>query len=984
MKFYPFYLFITLLAPLCSIAQETFPVNGAPDHREHYYFLEGATIHVNPDETIENGSMIIRDGKIIAIGRDLEQPEGSISKKLNGLHLYPSFIDLSTTYGIPEAREQGSRPNQQVFTSGKPGAFSWNESLIPEYEASSEFHHDQKEATQYRRIGFGTVLTHRKNGILQGSGLLTTLQDKSPHTTILNDRASSHMSFSRAKSFQSTPTSQTGIIALIRQFYLNAEWYQLSGKNEMTNLSLESWPRLKNLPQFFEVTDKLEVLRAARIALEYNKLFIIRTGGDEYQRAKEIAETRMPLIVPVNFPKPYDVEDPLDADIVSLEQMKHWEWAPKNLAVLAEHDIPFVITSDLLEDKKQFLDHVRKAIHYGLDEDEALRALTIRPAQWIRESDRLGQLKKDYLANFLITDKPIFDKEAHILENWVQGIPDIIQQPKSDLADQQFKVSLGDVSYDLSVDHKGQKVTLTAPDSSTLQGSISEELDRITLLVKDENGRYLQMLGQIQPNGDIRGHYLDVTGKPVPFAASRQEKQTEPKKEKTDTVLVQSELTYPFSAYGRTSIPDQKTIVIQNATVWTNTDLGIRSNTDVLIRDGQIAKVGEVSIPANAEIIDGTDMHLTPGIIDEHSHIAISKGINEASLSSSAAVRMGDVLNSEDINIYRQLAGGVTTSQVLHGSANSIGGQSVLIKLRWGVPPEDLKFKGADPFIKFALGENVKQSNWGPDNTVRFPQTRMGVEQVYEDYFTRAREYGERKEKGIPYRKDLEMETLLEILHGERFITCHSYVQSEINMLMHLAERYDFKVNTFTHILEGYKVADKMKQHGVAGSTFSDWWAYKYEVIDAIPYNAVIMHDVGVLTSLNSDDAEMARRLNAEAGKTIKYGGLSEEEALKLVTLNPAKMLHIDDRVGKIERGMDADVVLWNDHPLSIYASAQKTIIDGRIYFDREESKEREAQIAQERNRLIQAMIRVKKGGSPTQKAELKPEKEYHCDTMED
>src|SRR5690606_12749203 len=360
------------------------------------------------------------------------------------------------------------------------------------------------------------------------------------------------------------------------------------------------------------------------------------------------------------------------------------------------------------------------------------------------------------------------------------------------------------------------------------------------------------------------------------------------------------------------------------------------------------------------------------------------KGINEASVSSSAAVRMGDVLNSEDINIYRQLAGGVTTSQVLHGSANSIGGQSVLIKLRWGVPPEDLKFKGADPFIKFALGENVKQSNWGPDNTVRFPQTRMGVEQVYEDYFTRAREYGERKEKGIPYRKDLEMETLLEILHGERFITCHSYVQSEINMLMHLAERYDFKVNTFTHILEGYKVADKMKQHSVAGSTFSDWWAYKYEVIDAIPYNAVIMHDVGVLTSLNSDDAEMARRLNAEAGKTVKYGGLSEEDALKLVTLNPAQMLHIDDRVGKIERGMDADVVLWNDHPLSIYASAQKTIIDGRIYIDRGENEEREAQIAQERNRLVQAMIRVKKGGSPTQKAEREPEKEYHCDTMED
>lgn len=986
MKFNQFILLILILIlfPLFPQAQETFPVNGAHDEREHYYFLTAAIIHVNPDETVENASMIIRDGKIIAIGQDLEQPEGSILRELNGRHIFPSFIDLSTTYGIPEAKTKGPRPNNQEFYSGKKGAFSWNESLIPEYEASTEFHHDEKAADEYRRMGFGTVLTHRDNGIIQGSGLLTTLLDDRPHTTILNDRASSHLSLSKARTYQSTPTSQTGIIALLRQFYLNAEWYRLSGKKELTNLSLESWSRLKGLPQIFEVNDKLEVLRAARIAREFNKIYIIRTTGDEYQRAEEIANTQMPLIVPVNFPEPYDVEDPLDADIVTLAQMKHWEWAPKNLSVLAEHDIPFVITSDLLKDKKQFLDHVRKAIQYGLDKDEALRALTIRPAQWLDESDRLGQLKEGYLANFLITDEPIFEKEAHILENWVQGVPDVIQPPKSDLAGREYKLTFQGDNYDLSVDDKAQKITLVTPDSTKLRGTVEEELERITLVFKDKNDRYHQLIGHRQDNGDIQGSYLNAEGNQEDFLAilQEEEEEEETQKEMNDTIFVHSALTYPFSAYGRTAIPEQKTYVIQNATVWTNTDQGIRSNTDVLIRDGKIAKVGDVTVPSNAEIIDGSGMHLTPGIIDEHSHIAISKGVNEASLASSAAVRMGDVLNSEDINIYRQLAGGVTTSQILHGSANPIGGQSALIKLRWGAAPEGLKMEGADPFIKFALGENVKQSNWGSDNTVRFPQTRMGVEQVYEDYFTRAREYGERKESGLPYRKDLEMEALLEILKGERFITCHSYVQSEINMLIHLAERYGFRVNTFTHILEGYKVADKMKEHGVAGSTFSDWWAYKYEVIDAIPYNATIMHDVGVLTSLNSDDAEMARRLHSEAGKTIKYGGLTEEEALKLVTLNPAKMLHIDDRVGKIQRGMDADVVLWNDHPLSVFASAQKTIIDGRIYFDREENEAKEDQIAQERQRLIQAMIRVKNGGSPTQKAERKPEKEYHCDTM--
>ncbi len=974
---------VLVVSYLSSTAQETFPVNGAHDEREHYYFLTNAILHINANETVQDASMIIRQGQIIEIGTDLTSPEGAITKDLTGLHVYPSFIDLSTTYGIPEAELKGPRPRNQEFESGKKGAFSWNESLIPEYEASIEFHHDEKAAAEYRRIGFGTVLTHRDNGIVQGSGLLTTLQNEKPHLTILNPRASSHLSFSKAKTYQSPPSSLMGIIALIRQFYLDVEWYELTGKKEVTNLSLASWDRLKDLPQFFTVSDKLDVLRAARIAKEYNKIYIIRGGGDEYQRAEAIAQTGMPLIIPIQFPKPYDVEDPLDADIVTLEQMKHWEWAPKNLAVLARHGIPFAITSDLLEDKKQFLDQIRKAISYGLDEEEALKALTTRPAQWIGESGRLGQLKEGYLANFLITDKPIFEQGAHILENWVQGVPDVIQKPPSPLAGNQYLLDLDQQQYKISIDQKGEKLTLKTTDSSTINGTASEELDRTILMFRGKNGYYYQLTGKQHANGDISGTYKDANGEPRNFRARYIEAKKPEKKSDKDSLEVNSELTFPFSAYGRKDLPEQKTYVIRNATVWTNTDQGIRSNTDVLIRDGKIARVGQVKAMPNAVIIDANGMHLTPGIIDEHSHIAISRGVNEGTLASSAAVRIGDVLNSEDINIYRQLAGGVTTSQILHGSANPIGGQSALIKLRWGADPEGLKFEGADPFIKFALGENVKQSNWGPENTVRFPQTRMGVEQVYEDHFTRAREYGELKQSGKPYRKDLELETLLEILEGERFITCHSYVQSEINMLMHLAERYGFQVNTFTHILEGYKVADKMAEHGAAGSTFSDWWAYKYEVIDAIPYNATLMHDAGVLTALNSDDAEMARRLNTEAGKTIKYGGLTEEEALKLVTLNPAKMLHIDDQVGRIQRGMDADVVLWNDHPLSIFASAQKTFIDGRIYFDRESNEQKEKEIVKERQRLIQEMIRAKKGGAPTQKAVQQKDIEYHCDSID-
>ena len=407
---------------------------------------------------------------------------------------------------------------------------------------------------------------------------------------------------------------------------------------------------------------------------------------------------------------------------------------------------------------------------------------------------------------------------------------------------------------------------------------------------------------------------------------------------------------------------------------------GILENTDVLLKDGKISQIGKNLRAKRARVIDGTGKHLTAGIIDEHSHIAAS-AINEAGHNSSAEVSIEDVVNPNDVNIYRNLAGGVTTIQILHGSANPIGGRSAIIKLKWGENADEMIYDNSPKFIKFALGENVKQSNWGDNNTVRFPQTRMGTEQVFVDYFQRAREYDAMKKSGKPYRKDIELETLAEILAKERFISCHSYVQSEINMLMKVAEKFDFNINTFTHILEGYKVADKMKEHGVGGSTFSDWWAYKYEVIDAIPYNAAIMHDAGVTVAINSDDREMSRRLNQEAAKTIKYGGMSELDAWNTVTINPAQLLHLDDRTGSIKIGKDADVVLWSDHPLSIYAKAEKTIIEGRVFFDLEEDQKKRTAIKEERGKLIQMMLAEKLSGGELQSPQKKVLKNFTCDT---
>ncbi|MFM7309032.1 MAG: amidohydrolase family protein, partial [Flavobacteriales bacterium] len=415
--------------------------------------------------------------------------------------------------------------------------------------------------------------------------------------------------------------------------------------------------------------------------------------------------------------------------------------------------------------------------------------------------------------------------------------------------------------------------------------------------------------------------------------------------------------------------------------------------TDVLVSKGKIVGIGknlDITKYPGVEVIDATGKHLTPGIIDEHSHIAVAS-VNEGAQASSAEVKESSVIYPEDIDIYRQLSGGVTSAQLLHGSANPIGGQSAIVKLRWGRAGQEMIIQGAHGFIKFALGENVKQSNWMNDGN-RFPQTRMGVEQIFYDHFIRAREYGaekrewtemKRRDKPV-FRIDLEMEALLEILEKKRFITCHSYVQSEINMLMHVADSMGFTLNTFTHILEGFKVADKMKAHGAGASTFSDWWAYKYEVKDAIPYNGALMWEQGITVAFNSDDGEMARRLNQEAAKAVKYGGVPEEEALKFVTINPAKLLHIDQYTGSIVEGKDADLVLWNDHPLSIYARVEKTYIDGICYYDDARDAEMRKQINQEHQRIAKKMIQAKLDGGNTQKPRYRGNPHFHCDTLDE
>ncbi|MGK0387194.1 MAG: imidazolonepropionase-like amidohydrolase [Patiriisocius sp.] len=526
------------------------------------------------------------------------------------------------------------------------------------------------------------------------------------------------------------------------------------------------------------------------------------------------------------------------------------------------------------------------------------------------------------------------------------------------------KVTLGETEYPAKLTYKDNWMTLSFTDKE------AKEVYRTTDIISKNN---INFSGKaILPNG------LETT-----FNANRNmgiaNVISEDDKDKKDKKLRDIvPMTYPNVGYGNVTQPQQQTLLFKNATVWTGESDGILKETDVLVKNGKISKIGKNLSASGATTIDATGKHLTAGVIDEHSHIA-ALSINEGGQNSSAEVTIEDVVDPEDVNIYRNLAGGVTSIQILHGSANPIGGRSAILKLKWGEDADGLIYDNSPKFIKFALGENVKQSNW--ESFSRFPQTRMGVEQLYVNYFNRAKAYDALKKSGKPFRKDDEMETLAEILNGERFISCHSYVQSEINMLMKVAEKFDFRINTFTHILEGYKVADKMVAHGAGGSTFSDWWAYKYEVNDAIPYNAAIMASQGVTVAINSDDGEMSRRLNQEAAKTVKYGGMSEEEAWKTVTINPAKLLHIDSRVGSIKIGKDADLVLWTDHPMSVYAKAEKTIIEGRTYFDLAEDQQKREAIKAERNTLMAMMLNEKENGGKTKPPVKKGNKNFHCDT---
>ncbi|HNP47622.1 MAG TPA: amidohydrolase family protein [Bacteroidia bacterium] len=986
-------------------AQETFPVNGTTDPRHTTFAFTGVKIVVDENITLDSATLLVRDGRVLNSGKGISVPSDAVVFDLKGKCIYPSLVESFSDYGMPEVKRPSGGDGFPQFLSNTKGAYNWNQAVRAEFDAYRNFTAEPKKAEELRKLGFGTVLSVYRDGIVRGTAAATLLGEGKENDLILRDRAAAVYSFDKGSSTQDYPSSLMGSIALLRQTYYDAQWYMNGGYKKEFNITLDAFNKLQKLPQIFDAGDKQNELRANRIGEEFGVRYILKGAGDEYERINEIKAAGNSLIVPVAFPDAYDTGDPYDALNITYHMMKSWELAPGNPSALEKAGINFALTASDLKNKAEFWKNIRKAIDNGLTEKQALKSLTVIPAAMMGLSDQIGALRTGMLANFIITSKSLFDKDNVIYENWVKGKRYQISDANLSDIRGNYTLTIGNLPP-MRMKTGGELLNPEVSvfeDTTTAKANFSRTGNLITVQFefkkREPKGNY-RLSGWVEETNPLKwnGNAQIPSGEWVKFSArfdsafiSTPKKDTAKKDNSAGGYV-----TYPNMAYGWENLPEAQTTVFTNATVWTNEAEGILQNTDVLISDGKIKAIGKnLARPAGCTVVDGTGMHLTSGIIDEHSHIAVTDAVNEGTQSSSAEVRIGDVIDGEDIQIYRQLSGGVTCAHILHGSANAIGGQTQLIKLRWGQSPENLKFQGWPGFIKFALGENVKQSNWGDRQVIRFPQTRMGVEQVYMDYFTRAREYDQQMRKFtsadtknkvalIPPRKDLELDALTEILNSKRFITCHSYVQSEINMLMHVADTFGFKINTFTHILEGYKVADKMKKHGVRGaSSFSDWWAYKYEVYEAIPYNGAIMNKVGLTVSYNSDDPEMARRLNQEAAKAVKYGGISEEEAWKFVTLNPAKILRVEDKVGSIKTGKDADLVLWNENPLSIYAKPLRTYVDGICYFDTARDQQLRDEMQKDKARLVQKMNDAKSRGENVQKGGMRPTIIKHCDEDE-
>jgi imidazolonepropionase-like amidohydrolase len=988
---------LLLLGATAAQAQTT-PTTGLRDNTPAVHALTNARIVVAPSRALDNATLVVRNGVVEAVGANVRVPADARVWDMRGRTLYPGFIDAYADAGMRTELTEQERADQR-------GAVYWNPQVRAFLDAVGDFAAgDTARPQALRAQGFTVAHVVPRIGMFRGQTAVVSLGGGTVADRVIRANVAQSMTMWRDnQAGPGYPTSAMGAVTFIRQTFHDADWhtrahaaYQRNPQGVQrpeANAALAALgPVLRGeQPLVVETRAEEEALRALGLAREFSLRLWIRGSGGEYRMIEQFRNLGVPLILPVNFPQAPDVARAEQALNLGLSQLRHWQYASQNPGRLAAAGVRFAITADGGA-RNQFLANVRRAVEGGLTVETALAALTTVPAEYLGIGRTHGTLEPGKVANIVVASGDVFtSSSARIDAVWIDGRPfEVTTATGTDPRGEWRIVALDAENLRGTLTLTGTRAQLTG----TFTGEGAEELRLTTARIAGEtsqitlafNGGPLGHEGTVRMSGAASADAMQGWGELPggrrfnwsaerigaapdgdapqrgPGAATNNGNNGNgaggPSGTRPRVTSFLSDNTLPAMEYGRDGIPPQpRTLLVRGATVWTQGPQGRLENADLLVQAGRVVRVGQnLQAPAGAQVVDAAGKHVTPGLIDAHLHSGLSGGVNETGSAIVPEVRIGDVLTIDNIWMYRQLAGGLTTAHVMHGSANPIGGQNQHVKLRWGALPDELRFEGAPRTVKFALGENVVRS---PN---RYPNTRMGVEQIIRDHFLAAREYEraqrdwQRNRQGVQPRIDLRMQALVDILNGDILVMSHAYRQDEMLMLMRLAEEFDFRIRAFHHGVEAYKIAPEIAAHGAAAVVWSDWGAFKVESFDNTTFNARVLTDAGVLTSLHSDDSQIATRMNWEAAKMLRTG-LGEEQALDLVTLSPAKILGIDSRVGSLEPGKDADFVIWNGNPLSTETRVEQTWIDGRRYYDLEEDRQVREQVERERAQLIQAIL---------------------------
>jgi imidazolonepropionase-like amidohydrolase len=878
------------------------------------FAIRGARIVSEPGKVLENATVVVREGTIEAVGADAKVPPDALVIEGKGLTVYAGFIDALSTWGFDQAQRRSAigMPTSEDFASEALAATQSDnrKGMTPEFVVSMSLSNDNDKADAWRKLGFTAHLIAPEGGFIVGQSALVSLSGAPSREAILRSPVAMHAAF-RLMPGAEYPRALMGIVAHCRQTLLDAGHYQRlwaayekGGRVGRPPVLDPSWAALGQaldgkMPVVLEADSKDEIHRALDFAKEFHLQPIIFGGRDAWKAAERLKAEAVPVLLRMNFteqqagrfgrmrrgpaptpatPPESDAEAAKEAeknlpDRVRADRDRQKKEELRNAGVLNKHGVRFAFCGQGLDKPEKFIENLRKVIAEGLAPADALRALTIDAAQILGADRQLGSIAPGKAAHLVVTEGDFQDSKSSFRYVFSDGV--------------RFEYPKPVASATPKPDESKPKADQSKQPPSAKSASAAKR------------------------------------EKPHQAAAKNTEQATE----------LESDRKPKLHTGGN--------VLIRGANVLTVTKPGSQK-TDLLIRGGKIAEIGAgLKAPAGFAVIEAEGMYVMPGIIDTHSHFAVAGGVNEFSLSVVPEVRVKDVIDSEDVQIYRALAGGVTTARLLHGSANVIGGQDAVIKLKYGKSAKELVIVDAPRGVKFALGENVKRTDG------RFPNTRLGVEAVLIRAFTEAQayrrtweEYERARADGRPVvepRRDLRLEALVDVLKGDLKVHCHCYRADEILMLLRVADRFGFKIKSLQHVLEGYKIAPEIAEHGASCSTFSDWWAYKIEAYDAIPFNSALLHEAGVSVCLKSDSNELMRHLYQEAAKCLKYGGMSEAAALETITLNAAKQLGLEKRVGTIEVGKDADLAIFNAHPLDSEACVDMTIVEGEVYFQRSE-----------------------------------------------